>query len=223
MQQEQARAAAMHGCHIAALKTQLHAAMQQGPPPAAAAEGGPGSGAAEAAGYQRTISELRSALEDKIKEADKAAEAVKALEQGRAEAERWAHRYILASPYTSWGFGDCSEISDTPASQLIACSTAPVLFWPYARLLMAHVSISHQSNLAVFDKGCKCPVLYVSRLPLAAPRALAAERQAAQQLSGRKGRGVTRAELERQLEQQRRSCEADKGASLHGLKDLFQR
>ena len=53
--------------------------------------------------------------------------------------------------------------------------------------------------------------------------ALAAERQAVQQLQGRRGRGVTRAELERQLEQQRRSAEADKAASLQSLKDLFQR
>lgn len=53
--------------------------------------------------------------------------------------------------------------------------------------------------------------------------ALAAEKQAVQQLQGRKGRGVTHAELERQLEQQRRSAEADKAASLHSLKDLFQR
>ena len=74
----------MHGCHLAALKTQLHGAMQQGnKPPAEEQEGG---GAAEAragiaaprhdevAGYMRTISELRAALEGKSREA---AEAVK--------------------------------------------------------------------------------------------------------------------------------------------------
>ena len=53
--------------------------------------------------------------------------------------------------------------------------------------------------------------------------ALASERQAAQQLQGRKAWGVARAELERQLAQQRRSAEADKAASLQSLKDLFQR
>ncbi len=44
-----------------------------------------------------------------------------------------------------------------------------------------------------------------------------------QQLQSRKAWGVTRAELERQLAQQRRSAEADKAASLQSLKDLFQR
>ena len=44
-----------------------------------------------------------------------------------------------------------------------------------------------------------------------------------QQLQSRKAWGVTRAELERQLQQQRRSAEADKAASLQSLKDLFQR
>ena len=53
--------------------------------------------------------------------------------------------------------------------------------------------------------------------------ALAAERQTVQQLQSRRARGITHAELERQLEQQRRSSEADKAASLQSLKDLFQR
>ena len=44
-----------------------------------------------------------------------------------------------------------------------------------------------------------------------------------QQLQSRKAWGVTRAELERQLAQQRRSAEADKTASLQSLKDLYQR
>ena len=44
-----------------------------------------------------------------------------------------------------------------------------------------------------------------------------------QQLQSRKAWGVTRAELERQLAQQRRSAEADKAASLQSIKDLFQR
>ena len=53
--------------------------------------------------------------------------------------------------------------------------------------------------------------------------ALASERQAVQQLQSRKAWGGTRAELERQLAQQRRSAEADKAASLQSIKDLFQR
>jgi len=53
--------------------------------------------------------------------------------------------------------------------------------------------------------------------------ALAAERQTVQQLQSRRARGLTNAELERQLEQQRRSSQADKAASLQSLKDLFQR
>lgn len=57
----------------------------------------------------------------------------------------------------------------------------------------------------------------------AACSALASERQVVQQLQSRKAWGVTRAELERQLAQQRRSAEADKAASLQSLKDLFQR
>lgn len=78
-----AQAAAMHGSHLAALKTQLHAAMQQqgSKPPAEEQEGGgaaeAGAGAAvprheEVAGYMRTISELRAALEGRSREAAEA-------------------------------------------------------------------------------------------------------------------------------------------------------
>ena len=100
-----AQAAAMHGCHIAALNTQLHAAMQQGTqPPAAdeqersgAAEAGAGAavpGHDEMAGYMRTIAELRAALEDRSRGA--AAEAARrggtpgrgVDPVGRAELER---------------------------------------------------------------------------------------------------------------------------------------
>ena len=41
-------------------------------------------------GYQRTITELRAAVEDRSREADKAAARIKALEQEKAKAERWA-------------------------------------------------------------------------------------------------------------------------------------
>ena len=98
-----AQAAAMHGCHLAALKNQLHAAMQQGIKPPAedqeqggAAEAGANAAVArhdEVAGYMRTISELRAALEGKSREA---AEAVrsgvtpgrKGVPVGRAELDR---------------------------------------------------------------------------------------------------------------------------------------
>ena len=122
----------MHGCHIEALKTQLHSAMQQ----AEGSASGEGSSAADrresntAAGYQRTISELRNsleercrsaagyetkvselssalekeskaaagyrstihelrdALEERSKEAAKTEEAIRALQQDKAKAER---------------------------------------------------------------------------------------------------------------------------------------
>ena len=99
-----AQAAAMHGCHIAALKIQLHAAMQQqGIRPCAEEQehGGAAEASASAAapanddvaGYMRTISELRAALEDKSREA---AEAVrsgvtpsrKGAQVARAELDR---------------------------------------------------------------------------------------------------------------------------------------
>ena len=99
-----AQAAAMHGCHLAALKNQLHAAMQQGIKPPAedqehsgAAEASAGTAVArhdEVAGYMRTISELRMALEGKSRGA--AAEATcngvtpgrKRGPVGRAELDR---------------------------------------------------------------------------------------------------------------------------------------
>ena len=124
-----AQAAAMHGCHIAALKTQLRAVMQQGIKPpieeqerGGAAEAGASAAVArhdEVAGYRRTIAELRAALEAKSREA-----------------------------------ADAVRNGVTP---------------------------------------------------------------------GRKGGTVGRAELDRHLEQQRRTLEADKAASLQSLKDLFQR
>ena len=94
----------MHGCHIAALKTQLHAAMQPGSKPPAvkqesgrAAEAGPSAavlGHDEVAGYRQTISELRAALEGKSRGA--AADSVKSGatpgrrggQAGRAELDR---------------------------------------------------------------------------------------------------------------------------------------
>ena len=71
--------------------------------------------------------------------------------------------------------------------------------------------------------GCSGSVVQFLMHSVCVCSALAAERHAAQQLQGRRGRGMTHPELERQLEQQRRRAEADKAASLQSLKDLFQR
>lgn len=81
----------MHGCHIAALKTQLHAAMEPGGALAAASpSAGDHSGATAAEGFKKTIAELRAVVEDKAREACAAAAHVRALEQDKAQAERWA-------------------------------------------------------------------------------------------------------------------------------------
>ena len=119
LQQEQAQAAALHGCHITALKTQLHAAMDPAGapsaafPPAGGDQGGtastifpsargdqagstlPGSSAvgeqsssAAGEGHQKTIAELRTAVEEKAKEVSEAATLIRALKDAKAKAER---------------------------------------------------------------------------------------------------------------------------------------
>lgn len=79
----------MHGCRIAALKTQLHAAMEHASSPSAAH-----SSAVErnndlaAEGYQHTIAELREAVDEKARGLCSAAARIRDLEQDNAKAER---------------------------------------------------------------------------------------------------------------------------------------
>ena len=81
----------MHGCHVAALKTQLHAALQPaGALAAALPTAGEHSAVAAAEGHRRTIAELRAVVEGKTREACAAAAHIRTLEQDRAQAERWA-------------------------------------------------------------------------------------------------------------------------------------
>ncbi|CAL5228113.1 g11189 [Coccomyxa viridis] len=88
MKEQQAQAAAMHGCHIAALKTQPHAAMEHASSPSAAH-----SSAVErnndlaAEGYQHTIAELREAVDEKARGLCSAAARIRDLEQDKAKAE----------------------------------------------------------------------------------------------------------------------------------------
>ena len=111
LQEKQAQTAAMHGCHIAALKTQLHAAVDQASSPSAASPTvGRQSADTGAEGYQKTIAELRAVVEGKAREASSAAARIRALEQDKAKAERWAS--------TSYGRLRASEFAELP------CNTA---------------------------------------------------------------------------------------------------
>ena len=81
----------MHGCHIAALKTQLHAAMDHASSPSAASAcAAEHSSDSVVEGYQQTIAELRAAVDEKAREACSAAARIRDLEQDKAKAERWA-------------------------------------------------------------------------------------------------------------------------------------
>ena len=89
MQEEQAQAAAMHGCHIAALKTQLHAAKDGASSPSGLSSPAEKRSADRAAdGYQQTIAELRAAVDEKARGLCSAAARIRDLEQDKANTER---------------------------------------------------------------------------------------------------------------------------------------
>ncbi len=79
----------MHGCHIAALKTQLHAAIDHANSPSAASSSAAEHSSDSAVeGHQQTIAELRAAVDEKARGLCSAAAHMRDLEQDKAKAER---------------------------------------------------------------------------------------------------------------------------------------